>query len=432
MIGIIIALQTSPDAPSGNRALIRIAGITMLERVVRQMRKQDITDITVMAPVDAPEELHKEAKRLSRKLKLNITVPADPAAALTGGETALVQDASVIVDDRLPGEMISRNESSLLALYNRESVEDAFASRVTTVDDKRIFAGIAVLEADVWKKLLSARDVPQLSIALMEITTAAVPVLNFQDLPTYDYDMRREQGYFWYPVDSPDNNPEAKKRLLDHAQKSVLDWPAWYIHRPIEKWIVFHLSETPITPNQLTLINNLLAFPAVYFFATGQHLAAFILALMVGVVDGLDGKTARIKVMTSAFGRIEEVLDKIYENLWYGAMAWFIAGQADPAHAWIPWVLFGIILTLNMVDIVLGLIFKSAKGAQLDDFGPFERKFRVIGGRRNTYIWSVLPFYIAGFYFAGYIFIAAYAIATFAIHTWRFGVNISQVDAQRQ
>ena len=432
MIGIIIALQRSADAPAGNRALIRIAGITMLERVVRQMRKQEISDITVLAPVDAPQELHTEAQRLSRKLKLNISVPADPAASLSGRECALVQDASVIVDDRLPGEMARRNDSSLLALYQRESVEATFADRTTTVDEARVFGGIALLAADRWPALLAARDIPQLSAVLKDMCEAGVPVLNFQDLPTYDYDMRREQGFFWYPVDSPNNNADAKRRLLDHAQKSVLDWPAWYIHRPIEKWIVFHLSETPITPNQLTLINNLLAFPAVYFFATGQHLAAFALALMVGVVDGLDGKTARIKVMTSQFGRIEEVLDKIYENLWYGAMAWFIAGQAGPSHAWIPWVLFGIILTLTMVDIVLGLIFKQAKGAQLDDFGEFERKFRVIGGRRNTYIWTVIPFYAAGLYFAGYVFIAAYAIITFAIHTWRFGVNISQADAQRQ
>ena len=43
----------------------------------------------------------------------------------------------------------------------------------------------------------------------------------------------------------------------------------------------------------------------------------------------------------------------------------------------------------------------------------------MIGGRRNTFFWSLLPFAAFGLWWQGYLMILAYAAITFAISQWR-------------
>jgi 1L-myo-inositol 1-phosphate cytidylyltransferase / CDP-L-myo-inositol myo-inositolphosphotransferase len=63
--------------------------------------------------------------------------------------------------------------------------------------------------------------------------------------------------------------------------------------------------------------------------------------------------------------------------------------------------------------------FAASPGRQLDDWGPFERRFRLIGGRRNTFFWSLLPFAAFGAWWPGFLFILAYAGITTAVTQWR-------------
>lgn len=224
----------------------------------------------------------------------------------------------------------------------------------------------------------------------------------------------------WMYIESYADNCIAKKELLDRSQKSVLDWPAWFIHRPIEKWIVYHICEWPVTPNQITLINIIVAFAATYFFAAGMFLPAMILAVATGIIDGLDGKQARVKMMMSKIGKLEEVSDRIYEYSWYLAIAYHLASIGFGNF---PYMLFGILFILHLVDIAVGALFKFKKGVQIDDAGQMERNFRWIGSRRNTNIWSLIPFVVFGAIYEGYLFLVGYYAVTIIFKIWRTAVH---------
>src|SRR5205814_3352310 len=83
------------------------------------------------------------------------------------------------------------------------------------------------------------------------------------------------------------NRESAKRALLDSIQKGPTDIPPWF-HAPIETFLVSRLCKTPITPNQLTLFCNVVAWTVTVLLVTGHVAWGLGLALVVGVLDGLD------------------------------------------------------------------------------------------------------------------------------------------------
>ena len=244
--------------------------------------------------------------------------------------------------------------------------------------------------------------------------------------------MRRHLPFLVMPIRSPADNGPAKRKLLDASQKKILDWPAWYIHRPLEKWIVYHICEWPLTPNQISFVNIAAAFLAVYLFASGRALPALILALAVGVLDGLDGKQARVKSMCSRGGDLlDHVSDKIYEFGWYIAIGYFLTARGD--YGSIPLLLTAAILLSYLLDWPIASLSRKIFGSMLDDVGDFERRFRLVSGRRNTFMWTLLPFVLYDAFrgghrglYAGLWTLALYAAATLLVRLWRFFLHLSR------
>ena len=147
------------------------------------------------------------------------------------------------------------------------------------------------------------------------------------------------------------------------------------------------MIDTPVTPNQLTVFNTLLAFAAVWLFWQGAFLAGVLLALAVGVLDGVDGKLARLKLLYSRFGsRIDHVGDLTYEPLWYLAIG---AALSVPDHR-LPLELSLWIVGFFSVDRLATGLFRRFTRRELFDQSGLDRLVRRIGTRRNTNVLILL------------------------------------------
>jgi len=430
MIGVINATDISLKDKCLT-SMIRIGGITILERQIRIMRKAGITEIVIIPGSDT-DIIRKTIKELPFKDVLITISPVTRAGVLQSfvfegdpGTVFLYFDGCSIFDDRLPERFLNVT-CQRAALIPQEMLLKEEKSRgvgIKAGETDYRFAGIAVVSSRTLKSVNMNQPGITLNILNCLIQESESPILDISTLSTYNYDMRREQSYMWIYIESSEDNHSAKKELLDNAQKSVLDWPAWFIHRPIEKWIVYHICEWRVTPNQITLINIAVAFVATYFFATGHFLPAMMLAVATGIIDGLDGKQARVKMMMSKIGRLEEVGDRIYEYSWYLALAYYFSSHG---YGTVPYILFAAMFISHFADISISALFKHKKGVQLDDFGQLERNFRWIGSRRNTNIWTLIPFFIAGAFYKGFIFIAGYYVITVLFKVWRLIVHFSK------
>lgn len=215
-----------------------------------------------------------------------------------------------------------------------------------------------------------------------------------------------------------------KKPKLE-KDKGASDLIAYYVHRPLENRIVYRLAKTRVTPNQLTILTNALAYCVTTLFLLGHLLPGSILSFAVGLMDGLDGKLARAKNKVSRLGKMEHAFDLLYEFSWLVALALFLhsaSGEPQP----LIFCLFAIVLIAfyrYCYDT-----FSRTIGTSLDNYGDFERVFRRVAGRRNLYNVHVLLGILFGVPFYSLVTIAAHAALTAVVYVWRASVNLRSAD----
>ncbi|MFQ6064691.1 MAG: sugar phosphate nucleotidyltransferase [Candidatus Bathyarchaeia archaeon] len=207
-------------------------------------------------------------------------------------------------------------------------------------------------------------------------------VLDISELSGRIPKLRKEMKPYWIDVDTKEDVKRAKEMLVEKLSKSPSDLLACYVHRPIENKIVYHLSGYGITPNQMTVFVNIVAYTVTFLFLTGNLLPASILTFVVGLMDGLDGKLARVKDMTSELGSMEHPFDALYEFSWIAAISIHLSLSAGRL---LPVLLGMLIILLTVFYRQCYDRFRMSTGKSLDAYGKFDRIFRRIVGRRNLY-----------------------------------------------
>ncbi len=140
------------------------------------------------------------------------------------------------------------------------------------------------------------------------------------------------------------------------------------------------------------------------------------LALIVGVLDGLDGKQARVKVETTELGKREHVLDYVLELSWWTALAFYFTNTAALPNAY---ALLALLVGSDLVDRVAKRIAKQRTGRNLDDVAPIDRFVRLIGGRRNIYVWMLAVGVALGAADEAFALLCYWGSATAAVHMLR-------------
>ncbi len=255
-------------------------------------------------------------------------------------------------------------------------------------------------------------------------------VLEIAELPTYSLNMRRHLPMLCLPAPlTAEECKAAERRILDAAQKGSQDLPA-IVHGPIETFLVSHLCRTAITPNQLTAVCNVVAWAATLFFAAGYLVTGTLCALAVGVLDGLDGKQARVKVETSEAGKLEHWFDTFYELAWAIALAFSLWHTGLLPAAW--WYLL-LLLVAEGVDGLAKLSVIRRYGRLIDELTPLDAKIRLLGGRRNIYIWILALGLLLGAPAKAFIVIAWWEAITAVVHVVRafWTIRIRPLDFTR-
>jgi len=227
--------------------------------------------------------------------------------------------------------------------------------------------------------------------------------------------MRRSVRPIFFPAPSPERRPLAERLLRDATQKGVLDFPA-LVHAPIEKWLVSHLCRTTITPNQITLGTGVLGLGVTLLYARGYLWAGVLLALVIGVLDGIDGKLARLKAQTTKLGKKEHDLDYFVETSWWMALAYHFHATGQIRYAYVIFLAF---FAFHVLERMAKKAVQRRIGRNLDDFAPFDRLVRIVAGRRNIYTWLFTFFLVIGAPATGFIWLCFWGMASAVIHIFR-------------
>lgn len=427
LCGLVVATEVTQDAAPEPSALQRVAGVTLLERHLRLLKKLGMEEAVVLVsePTARFEAVRAQVAKLHMRIEW-VTVGQSLAEVLAASPHAdlLLMDASALIDHRLPQMLTERPGSQVAVLpIGHDPDGDTTDARLFELSGAPVrFAGCARLRStDVQQLSAVAADRGVYHLLADLLNTGTAEPIDLTSLPSYVPDMRRNLPYYWQPIRRQTDALLGKQILLRAAQKGTLDWPAKYIHPRIESWIVKHICTWPITPNQVTLICNIIAYFAAYHFAFGSAGWAIVAALCVGVLDGVDGRLARVKQLTSKFGGfIEHTGDAIYEFTWQFAIAHRLVAEG---HGVTPYIMACVIIGSAMAEKICLHIFERRQGMSLDDYSPFDHGFRLIVARRNTLMWTFLPFVVFDALYVGYWVLVIYALITLLERMLRVGFH---------
>ena len=172
------------------------------------------------------------------------------------------------------------------------------------------------------------------------------------------------------------------------------------------------------------MFTNAVAWIATVLFATGRLGWGLALALIVGVLDGLDGKQARVKIETTKRGKLEHWFDTLFEWSWWISIAYYLQSSGQLAGA------FRYLLLLLVAEAIDGILKASVKFTTdrlIDELGAFERLVRLIGGRRNVYVWILTIGFLLGAPGKAFVAMAWLELVTAIVHlpraVWEIGVK---------
>ncbi len=134
-----------------------------------------------------------------------------------------------------------------------------------------------------------------------------------------------------------------------------LDDPLNRFYRyPLARLLVRGLVKTPVTPNQVTFVQPLLAGAAGYlitFPGRGHLVAGALLFELRAVLDCADGTLARARGRASAGGHaIDGIADWLATLLLYAGIFWHFRLHPPPAGAWSHYLSVGGILLLALAQ----------------------------------------------------------------------------------
>ncbi len=233
-------------------------------------------------------------------------------------------------------------------------------------------------------------------------------------------------GCYWVDVDTEEDLRLARRVLVERSQKGrgASDFVSHYFNRPLENAIVYRICDSRITPNQLTIATNALAYLVTALFLTGNLLIGSILTFAVGVMDGLDGKLARVRLRPTKLGLLEHPFDLLFEFSWLIALSSFLSRM----EGLLPLLLAAVAIAIMAFYRSCYDYFSRATGVSLDVYGKFERSFRRIAGRRNVYNVYILAGALLGGPLYSLIGILIHAIFTAVIYAWRAAIHLHALD----
>jgi phosphatidylglycerophosphate synthase len=415
----LLLVADSPDA------LTNLGGISLLERSRRMVRQLGFREATILsnsvqsiAAQVAKASWHgadvslKFLERAGTQLTIGDILDCLGATRVPSDRRILIVFAGFYCDERLLRSLAKAQTSSVLIDSDPPSIIAPLLENSDANSSSRLLCATVLSREWLSGKNRVAALAQEIALDTM---TGRIACVDAAQQPAYVESMRRNVRPVFFPAPSLDCRPLAERLLRDATQSGVLDFPA-LVHAPIEKWILSHLCRTSITPNQITLGTGILGLSVTLLYAFGHLWVGALLALLVGILDGVDGKLARLKVQTTRIGKGEHLLDYFVEMSWWAALAYHFHATGQVRYAYVILLVF---FAFNSLERMARGFVRRRVGRSLDDFSPFDRLVRYVAGRRNIYTWLFTFSLVIGTPANGFIWLCFWGMASAVIHILR-------------
>jgi len=401
----------------------KLCGVSILERNINILIKNGIRDIFILSEssVDFNNEMNFDSKKSVRIIKISelhhVKEHLNQKKLINSIKfNTVVLDGGVLIDDRVVSSLLNYGEDIIFIKGN------SIYSNHTDKNRSNVLGGKINLRSNEYlfeKKIGSFHDFFNSLIFNKSIYHSS------DEISTYKPDMRRDVPLYIYSFRDYQDFKSAKKFLVKKTQKGTLDLIAWYFNRPFENMFVSIFADTKITANHITILVNILGYFVLFLFLIQYWWIGFFLLILVNILDGVDGKLARLKNQESTVGHIEHSFDQLYEQAIYvgiGLASYFII------DLFFVIIVLIIMLLSDSFNRHCSMQYKEVMKITLADSSKFDQLFRKFDGRRNIYTLHILIFGIFGHFQLVIFSICIHAIITSIIYSIQAIKHMKKVD----
>ena len=426
-VGVILAAGSSSRLGGVPKPLIRVAGVTLLERAVSTLRSAGVERIVVVvghARADVREFAAREGLDVELVENDDFAL-GNGSSLLVGGRAAAARFLVAMVDHVVAPEAVTRLLASRAAFALavdskpcRCDIEEA--TKVRLKGDRVVAATRELEEYDAVDAGLAVCDLAvvaaaERSLLAGETTWNAVKrhwLAEGGEIAAVDL-----EGLFWIDVDTPEDVRRAERLILASAARKPSDGPvARLLNRRLSWRLSLLLLRAGVSPDAATLLAFVLALLAGGALAAGHEWSAAlvgggVLTQIASIVDGVDGEIARASLRASPAGAfLDSVLDRIADAALLAGLA-LAAGLDTPTWAALAAALFG------------SLQVPYVRASYEASFGqPFPPAPHRLGGGRDVRLLVVAVSAVALQPFGGLVAVALLAnleVAHRAARAWR-------------
>lgn len=406
-------LFISADAPE---ALVRVCGVTMLDRLLRTLQRAGFDHATVLTTT--PGVIERELAnpswaRGSIEAETRIwdqsSLMFDRQDNAVDGHGFFLISGGSYFDPRLIDAILACREST--ALVDCDPAQPA-SSHLGVVRKTRRghVCGAFLFRAEFDHSQPVSRNL--FDHLAEQIDAEKLATLEVGALPTFIVSMRRDLRPLWFPAPNQSMRSAAEEIVLDTAQKGTGEMTS-YLEKPFQDWIMRRLWNTTVTPLHITFFGLGVGIVATVAFLNGYLWTGALLALSIGVIDGLDGKQARVKVETTKLGRWEGEMDYPVQMSWWIALAYHFTHAYPGSHA-VRWVI--VFLVADIVDKLFTRWVKQTTGRYIENYSRIDRFVRLFASQRSLYVCMLIGGLIVGQPYGALVLIASWHLAIACVH----------------
>ena len=310
-----------------------------------------------------------------------------------------------------------------------ESTVSENGNSVLSDNENNVYGLLKLKKADI-KKILTKGDLSEL------LKTKAKGGINHITI---------DEGYAMNLDPTQESLDSAKEMIFSNVGKTATGWIAVNINGRFSLPLSKQLIKTPLTPNMISVLINVIGFMSGPFYALGHPVIGAICMQIATILDRCDGEVARIKLMETKKGQwVDTISDQVsmlsfYIGLPIGYYAinnsgWIIGLGIMNVFFFVFFIAWSFYFLVKYTDsgslvsyMKVDNFIDTEKTSYMRKFISFLRPL----GRRNFYSMAFLVMAIFGGYPVVFFF-ATVAITFFFIHVLEDILKLSKIKKREQ
>jgi len=348
-VGVVLAAGRSERlhrvTGGGSKALVRLGGLTLVERAVRMLLSRGIEKVLVVVgyhagPVAAVvvrlapgrvQAVHAEGWEAGNGASL-----AAAESAVKGEDLFVLVTADHVFGASALDGLLRANRASVLvdehpdaAVWDegtRVRVENGYALAFgKELDEPAVDCGAFVFPLEIFDAQRRAADRSDSSLA------GAVSILS-EEVPVETVALPGDS--WWIDVDTPEDLATARRLMRRSLQKESDGPVSRYLNRPISTRISMALAPLRLPPDLLSVAFLVLGVVTGWLLAIGNGVAGGILTQAGSILDGVDGETARLQLRAGPHGAmLDGVLDRLVDTAILAGMGVWALSDGSSARS---------------------------------------------------------------------------------------------------